>query len=170
MTEPNSSDSRGERLDFFLKQEEALTTEPGFNESEEAGAGAGGGTISSVANLKAALMSKNSLLSLRAEMMGDDNPLLYEYLPKGGHSLSCKSLSSNYTHNFRQTHSQSNGNAFRYNKKRKYTGLTAFDTSVLCGVFFTRSLYLDNFECSGCMCVLPLELCITVVCGRASDD
>lgn len=91
VTEPNSSDSRGERLDFFLKQEEALATEPGFlgpNESEEAGRGAGGGTISSVANLKAALMSKNSLLSLRAEMMGDDNPLLYEYLPKGGHSLS----------------------------------------------------------------------------------
>ncbi|XP_044067704.1 zinc finger and BTB domain-containing protein 46 isoform X2 [Siniperca chuatsi] len=91
VTEPNSSDSRGERLDFFLKQEEALTTEPsylGSNESEEAGGGAGGGTISSVANLKAALMSKNSLLSLRAEMMGDDNPLLYEYLPKGGHSLS----------------------------------------------------------------------------------
>uniref|UniRef100_A0A1A7X9U0 Zinc finger and BTB domain-containing protein 46 n=1 Tax=Iconisemion striatum TaxID=60296 RepID=A0A1A7X9U0_9TELE len=91
VTEPNSSDSRGERLDFFLKQEEALTTEPGFlgpNESEETGGGAGGGGISSVANLKAALMSKNSLLSLRAEMMGDDNPLLYEYLPKGGHSLS----------------------------------------------------------------------------------
>uniref|UniRef100_A0A3B4A1S0 Zinc finger and BTB domain-containing protein 46 n=1 Tax=Periophthalmus magnuspinnatus TaxID=409849 RepID=A0A3B4A1S0_9GOBI len=91
VTEPNSSDSRGERLDFFLKQEEPLTTEPGFlgvSESEEAGAGAGGGTISSVANLKAALMSKNSLLSLRAEMMGEDSPLLYEYLPKGGHSLS----------------------------------------------------------------------------------
>ncbi|XP_041801835.1 zinc finger and BTB domain-containing protein 46 isoform X2 [Chelmon rostratus] len=91
VTEPNSSDSRGERLDFFLKQEEALTTEPSYlgpSESEEAGGGAGGGAISSVANLKAALMSKNSLLSLRAEMMGDDNPLLYEYLPKGGHSLS----------------------------------------------------------------------------------
>uniref|UniRef100_UPI0037E87303 zinc finger and BTB domain-containing protein 46 isoform X2 n=1 Tax=Semicossyphus pulcher TaxID=241346 RepID=UPI0037E87303 len=91
VTEPNSSDSRGERLDFFLKQEETLTTEPSYlgpSESEEAGGGAGGGTISSVANLKAALMSKNSLLSLRAEMMGDDNPLLYEYLPKGGHSLS----------------------------------------------------------------------------------
>ncbi|XP_029012129.1 zinc finger and BTB domain-containing protein 46 isoform X2 [Betta splendens] len=91
VTEPNSSDSRGERLDFFLKQEEALSAEPGFmgpGESEEAGGGAGGGAMSSVANLKAALMSKNSLLSLRAEMMGDDNPLLYEYLPKGGHSLS----------------------------------------------------------------------------------
>ncbi|XP_077369580.1 uncharacterized protein zbtb46 isoform X2 [Festucalex cinctus] len=96
VTEPNSSDSRGERLDFFLKQEEALAAEPGFlgpNESEEAGGGGGGGgrggvgMLSSVANLKAALMSKNSLLSLRAEMMGDDNPLLYEYLPKGGHSL-----------------------------------------------------------------------------------
>lgn len=95
MTEPNSSDSRGERLDFFLKQEETLATESGFlgaNESEEASGGGGGGGISSVANLKAALMSKNSLLSLRAEMMGDDNPLLYEYLPKGGHSLSCKYL------------------------------------------------------------------------------
>ncbi|XP_061613335.1 zinc finger and BTB domain-containing protein 46 isoform X3 [Phyllopteryx taeniolatus] len=101
VTKPNSSDSRGERLDFFLKQEDALTAEPGFlgpNESEETGGGGrgggggsrdgGGGMISSVANLKAALMSKNSLLSLRAEMMGDDNPLLYEYLPKGGHSLS----------------------------------------------------------------------------------
>ncbi|XP_054902248.1 histone-lysine N-methyltransferase SETD1B isoform X2 [Poeciliopsis prolifica] len=91
VTEPNSSDSRGERLDFFLKQEETLATESGFlgaNESEEASGGAGGGGISSVANLKAALMSKNSLLSLRAEMIGDDNPLLYEYLPKGGHSLS----------------------------------------------------------------------------------
>ncbi|XP_028265643.1 zinc finger and BTB domain-containing protein 46 isoform X3 [Parambassis ranga] len=91
VTEPNSSDSRSERHDFFLKQEETLATESSFlggNESEEAGGGTGGGTISSVANLKAALMSKNSLLSLRAEMMGDDNPLLYEYLPKGGHSLS----------------------------------------------------------------------------------
>ncbi|XP_061760127.1 zinc finger and BTB domain-containing protein 46 isoform X2 [Nerophis ophidion] len=92
VTEANSSDSRSERLDFFLKQEEALAAEPGFlgpNESEEAsGGGGGGGTISSVANLKAALMSKNSLLSLRAELMGDDNPLLFEYLPKGGHSLS----------------------------------------------------------------------------------
>ncbi|XP_077568486.1 uncharacterized protein zbtb46 isoform X2 [Stigmatopora nigra] len=102
MAEPNSSDSRGERLDFFLKQEEALAAEPIFlgpNESEEARAGGGSGgrggagMMSSVANLKAALMSKNSLLSLRAEMMAEDNPLLFEYLPKGGHSLSW--LSSN---------------------------------------------------------------------------
>ena len=90
MTEANSSDSRGERLDFFLKQEEAAGADSGFlgpNESEEAG----GGTVASVANLKAALMSKNSLLSLRAEMLGEENPLLYEYLPKGAHSLSCES-------------------------------------------------------------------------------
>lgn len=44
----------------------------------------------SVANLRAALMSKNSLLSLRPDMLGEDSPLLYEYLPKGSHSLSCK--------------------------------------------------------------------------------
>lgn len=109
MTELNSSDSRGVRLDFFLKQEEVLTTEASYlgpSESEEAAGGAGRGAISSVANLKAALMSKNSLLSMRADMMGDDNPLLYEYLPKGGHSLSCKSLFTNtvLTHSLSQTH------------------------------------------------------------------
>ncbi|KAM6977043.1 zinc finger and BTB domain-containing protein 46 [Aplochiton taeniatus] len=90
-TEPNSSDSRGERLDFFLKQEEALAGEAGFmgpGESDETGGEAGARATASVANLRAALMSKNSLLSLRAEMLGDDNPLLYEYLPKGSHSLS----------------------------------------------------------------------------------
>ncbi|KAL1021583.1 hypothetical protein UPYG_G00015170 [Umbra pygmaea] len=88
VTELNNSDSHGERLDYFLKQEEALAVGEasflGARESDEAG----GGTNPSVANLRAALMSKNSLLSLRAEMLGDDNPLLFEYLPKGGHSLS----------------------------------------------------------------------------------
>lgn len=43
-----------------------------------------------VANLRAALMSKNSLLSLKADMLGDDSSLLFEYLPKGTHSLSRK--------------------------------------------------------------------------------
>ncbi|XP_061760128.1 zinc finger and BTB domain-containing protein 46 isoform X3 [Nerophis ophidion] len=117
VTEANSSDSRSERLDFFLKQEEALAAEPGFlgpNESEEAsGGGGGGGTISSVANLKAALMSKNSLLSLRAELMGDDNPLLFEYLPKGGHSLSW--LRSN---NYRSTLRPGATGATIHNKHR----------------------------------------------------
>lgn len=43
-----------------------------------------------VANLRAALMSKNSLLSLKADVLGDDRALLLEYLPKGTHSLSRK--------------------------------------------------------------------------------
>uniref|UniRef100_A0A3P8WTK0 Zinc finger and BTB domain containing 46 n=1 Tax=Cynoglossus semilaevis TaxID=244447 RepID=A0A3P8WTK0_CYNSE len=88
--EPRIPDGRDDRLDFFLKQEEAVILEPGFmgtNESEEHAGGVDDETVSSVANLKAALMSKNSLLSLRAEMLGDDNHLLYEYLPKGGHTL-----------------------------------------------------------------------------------
>lgn len=93
--EPRIPDGRDDRLDFFLKQEEAVILEPGFmgtNESEEHAGGVDDETVSSVANLKAALMSKNSLLSLRAEMLGDDNHLLYEYLPKGGHTLTCKCL------------------------------------------------------------------------------
>ncbi|XP_052319930.1 uncharacterized protein LOC118372349 isoform X1 [Oncorhynchus keta] len=107
VTEPNSSDSRGERLDFFLKQEESLAaSEANFlgasGESDEAGGGTGGRTTPLVANLRAALMSKNSLLSLRAEMLGDDNPLLFEYLPKGGHSLS--RLHNNH-HNQQHLHS-----------------------------------------------------------------
>ncbi|MBN3277386.1 ZBT46 protein, partial [Polyodon spathula] len=87
--EPNSSDSRGDQLDFFMKQDEALAGEANYlsqslgSEKEES---LSQGT--SVANLRAALMSKNSLLSLRAEMLGEDNPLLFEYFPKGTHSLS----------------------------------------------------------------------------------
>ncbi|XP_063064184.1 zinc finger and BTB domain-containing protein 46 [Engraulis encrasicolus] len=113
VNEANSSDSRGERLDFFVKQEDGLGHQgdgpfmgpsPGSERGDDgpgangvgdgggAGIGAvgrsnGGGNGSSVANLRAALMSKNSLLSLRSEILGDDSPLLFEY--KGGsHSLS----------------------------------------------------------------------------------
>ncbi|XP_036389629.1 zinc finger and BTB domain-containing protein 46 isoform X2 [Megalops cyprinoides] len=87
--EPNSSDSRGDRLDFFVKQEEALAGDPGFlSQSLAAEKDDPTCQAASVANLRAALMSKNSLLSLRAEMLGEDNPLLFEYLPKTGHSLS----------------------------------------------------------------------------------
>lgn len=88
------SDSRGDRLDFFVKQEEA--GDGGFigstlaSEREEAG-GRGPERGGSVANLRAALMSKNSLLSLGADILSEDNPLLFDYLPKGGHSLSRKS-------------------------------------------------------------------------------
>ncbi|XP_056588748.1 zinc finger and BTB domain-containing protein 46 isoform X1 [Triplophysa dalaica] len=87
VTEPNIPDSRSERMDFLVKQEEAAAGDGGFlsGERDEAVTQERAG---SVANLRAALMSKNSLLSLGAEMLGEDNPLLFDYLPKGGHSLS----------------------------------------------------------------------------------
>ncbi|XP_052396545.1 zinc finger and BTB domain-containing protein 46-like isoform X2 [Carassius gibelio] len=87
VTDPNMSDSRGERMDLLVKQEEAAAGDGGFlsGERDEAVAQERAG---SVANLRAALMSKNSLLSLGAEMLGEENPLLFDYLPKGGHSLS----------------------------------------------------------------------------------
>ncbi|XP_062871295.1 zinc finger and BTB domain-containing protein 46 [Trichomycterus rosablanca] len=88
-----SSDSRGEKMDLFLKQEESLAGEPGFHGStpasdREEAVGKDHERGSSVANLRAALMSKNSLLSLGTEMLSEGNPLLFDYLPKGGHSLS----------------------------------------------------------------------------------
>ncbi|KAG2461753.1 zinc finger and BTB domain-containing protein 46 isoform X2 [Polypterus senegalus] len=87
--EPNSSDSRGDRLDFFVKQEELLGPDSSYlPQSFSSVKEDSPSQATSVANLRAALMSKNSLLSLRAEMLGDDNPLLFEYLPKGTHSLS----------------------------------------------------------------------------------
>uniref|UniRef100_A0A8C1G8Q3 Zinc finger and BTB domain-containing protein 46 n=1 Tax=Cyprinus carpio TaxID=7962 RepID=A0A8C1G8Q3_CYPCA len=87
VTDPNISDSRGERMDLLVKQEEATAGDGGFlsGERDEAMAQERAG---SVANLRAALMSKNSLLSLGAEMLGEENPLLFDYLPKGGHSFS----------------------------------------------------------------------------------
>ncbi|XP_065142381.1 zinc finger and BTB domain-containing protein 46 isoform X1 [Paramisgurnus dabryanus] len=85
--EPNISESRSERMDLLVKQEEAAAGDSGFlsGERDEVVAQERGG---SVANLRAALMSKNSLLSLGAEMLGEENQLLFDYLPKGGHSLS----------------------------------------------------------------------------------
>ncbi|XP_027553086.1 zinc finger and BTB domain-containing protein 46 isoform X3 [Neopelma chrysocephalum] len=88
-TEPSSSDSRGERPDPYTNVEEALLGgessyihQPLTPEKEDALQAA------TVANLRAALMSKNSLLSLKADMLGEDSSLLFEYLPKGTHSLS----------------------------------------------------------------------------------
>ncbi|KAM6113023.1 zinc finger and BTB domain-containing protein 46 [Pterocles gutturalis] len=89
VTEPSSSDSRVERSDPYASVEEALLggeasyiSQPLTPEKEDALQAA------TVANLRAALMSKNSLLSLKADMLGDDSSLLFEYLPKGTHSLS----------------------------------------------------------------------------------
>ncbi|XP_061114067.1 zinc finger and BTB domain-containing protein 46 isoform X2 [Conger conger] len=87
--EANSSDCRGDRLDFLVKQEEALSGEAAFlSQSLAAEKDDPTCQVASVANLRAALMSKNSLLSLRAEMLSEDSPLLFDYLPKSGHSLS----------------------------------------------------------------------------------
>ncbi|NXI23777.1 ZBT46 protein, partial [Zosterops hypoxanthus] len=88
--EPSSSDSRVERPDPYANVEEALLGgessyihQPLTPDKEDALQAA------TVANLRAALMSKNSLLSLKAaDMLGDDSSLLFEYLPKGTHSLS----------------------------------------------------------------------------------
>lgn len=90
VTEAGSSDSRGERADLYGPGDEGLLgADAGYlgppltPEKEEALQQA-----TAVANLRAALMSKNSLLSLKADVLGEDSSLLLEYLPKGTHSLS----------------------------------------------------------------------------------
>ncbi|KAK7800156.1 hypothetical protein U0070_012580 [Myodes glareolus] len=90
VTEASSSDSRGERTELYAHIDEGLLGgetsylgPPLTPEKEEALHQA-----TAVANLRAALMSKNSLLSLKADVLGDDGSLLFEYLPKGAHSLS----------------------------------------------------------------------------------
>ncbi|XP_017371161.1 zinc finger and BTB domain-containing protein 46 [Cebus imitator] len=90
VTEASSSDSRGERPELYAQVEEGLLGgeasylgPPLTPEKDDALHQA-----TAVANLRAALMSKNSLLSLKADVLGDDGPLLLEYLPRGAHSLS----------------------------------------------------------------------------------
>ncbi|XP_006897015.1 PREDICTED: zinc finger and BTB domain-containing protein 46 [Elephantulus edwardii] len=90
LTEAGSSDSRTERSELFAQTDEGLLgTEASYlgapltPEKDDALHQA-----AAVANLRAALMSKNSLLSLKADVLGDDSSLLFEYLPKGTHSLS----------------------------------------------------------------------------------
>ncbi|XP_021272697.1 zinc finger and BTB domain-containing protein 46 isoform X4 [Numida meleagris] len=81
--EPSSSDSRVERQDPFAHSEEQLLgagegsylPQPPLDREDALQA-------ATVANLRAALMSKNSLLSLKADVLGDDSSLLFEYLPK----------------------------------------------------------------------------------------
>ncbi|XP_042319400.1 zinc finger and BTB domain-containing protein 46 isoform X2 [Sceloporus undulatus] len=88
-TEPSNSDSRIERVDLYSNVDEALLegdvnylSQPVTPEKEDALQAV------ALANLRAALMSKNSLLSLKADMLGEESSLLFEYLPKGTHSLS----------------------------------------------------------------------------------
>ncbi|XP_073538977.1 zinc finger and BTB domain-containing protein 46 isoform X1 [Phyllobates terribilis] len=88
--EPGSSDSREERVDLYSQGEESLQGgEPTYiphtlsldkDDNHQ--------RVTSVSNLRTALLSKNSLLSLKADVLGEESSLLFEYLPKGTHSLS----------------------------------------------------------------------------------
>lgn len=91
VTEAGSSDSRGDRADLCAHGDEGLLGgeasylgPPLTPEKDDALQQA------TVANLRAALMSKNSLLSLKADVLADDSSLLLECLPRGAHSLSRK--------------------------------------------------------------------------------
>ncbi|XP_058535241.1 zinc finger and BTB domain-containing protein 46 [Ochotona princeps] len=81
--EASGSEGRGDRAEDTLMEGEAGFLGVALAEKDEVLQQA-----AAVANLRAALMSKNSLLSLKAEALGDDGTLLLEYLPKGAHSLS----------------------------------------------------------------------------------
>uniref|UniRef100_A0A8C3WDN3 Zinc finger and BTB domain-containing protein 46 n=1 Tax=Catagonus wagneri TaxID=51154 RepID=A0A8C3WDN3_9CETA len=90
VAEAGSSDSRGERPELFAHTDEGLLGAeasylgpPLTPEKDDVLPQA-----AAVANLRAALRSKNSLLSLKADVLGDDSSLLLEYLPQGAHSLS----------------------------------------------------------------------------------
>lgn len=88
--EPGSSDSREERVDLYSQGEESLqggeatyiTHTLGLEKDDSHP------QVTSVSNLRSALLSKNSLLSLKADVLAEDSSLLFEYLPKGTHSLS----------------------------------------------------------------------------------
>lgn len=85
ITEASGSDNRGERADLYAHVDEGLLGPPLTPEKDDVLQQA-----TAVASLRAALMSKNSLLSLKADVLGDDSSLLLEYLPKGAHALSRK--------------------------------------------------------------------------------
>ncbi|XP_056404401.1 zinc finger and BTB domain-containing protein 46 isoform X2 [Hyla sarda] len=82
--EPGSSDSREERVDLYSQEEESLQGgEPNYlphtlalekDDNHQ--------QVTSVSNLRSALLSKNSLLSLKADVLGEESSLLFEYLPK----------------------------------------------------------------------------------------
>nr|XP_033819180.1 zinc finger and BTB domain-containing protein 46 isoform X2 [Geotrypetes seraphini] len=90
VAEPSSSDSRGEQADLYADEvllggESSYLSQSLSLEKEDSHQ-----QVTAVANLRAALMSKNSLLSFKADMLTDDNSLLFEYLPKGpGTNLNC---------------------------------------------------------------------------------
>ncbi|XP_041060094.1 zinc finger and BTB domain-containing protein 46-like isoform X1 [Carcharodon carcharias] len=83
VTEPSSSDSRGDRPDFCQNPEEPLAGVESNYLSQFVASVKEEQQASTVANLRAALLSKHNFLSVKSDQPGDDNPIIFEYLPKG---------------------------------------------------------------------------------------
>ncbi|XP_072412797.1 zinc finger and BTB domain-containing protein 46-like isoform X1 [Chiloscyllium punctatum] len=83
VTEPSSSDNRGDRPDFCPNPEEPLTGVESNYLSQFVASVKEEQQASTVANLRAALLSKHNFLSVKSDQPGDDNPIIFEYLPKG---------------------------------------------------------------------------------------
>ncbi|XP_055964018.1 zinc finger and BTB domain-containing protein 46 [Sorex fumeus] len=88
--EAGGPDRHGDRADLYAHVEESLLGgdvsclgPPLTPEKDEALQQA-----AAVANLRAALLSKNSLLSLKADVLSEESSLLLECLPPGAHGLS----------------------------------------------------------------------------------
>lgn len=91
VAEASCSDGRADRAELCAHADEALLGgAAGFLGADAADKDAALQQAAAVANLRAALLSKSSLLSVKAEALGDDGALLLEYLPPGAHSLSRK--------------------------------------------------------------------------------
>ncbi|XP_060692369.1 zinc finger and BTB domain-containing protein 46-like [Hemiscyllium ocellatum] len=82
VTEPSSSDNRGDRPDFCPNPEEPLTGVESNYLSQFVASVKEEQQASTVANLRAALLSKHNFLSVKSDQPGDDNPIIFEYLPK----------------------------------------------------------------------------------------
>ncbi|XP_078411317.1 zinc finger and BTB domain-containing protein 46-like isoform X3 [Cetorhinus maximus] len=82
VTEPSSSDSRGDRPDFCQNPEEPLAGVESNYLSQFVASVKEEQQASTVANLRAALLSKHNFLSVKSDQPGDDNPIIFEYLPK----------------------------------------------------------------------------------------
>ncbi|XP_072097389.1 zinc finger and BTB domain-containing protein 46 isoform X2 [Mobula birostris] len=83
VTEPSSSDSRGDRSDFCQNPEEPLAGVESNYLSQFVASVKEEQQASTVANLRAALLSKHNFLSVKSDQPGEDNPIIFEYLPKG---------------------------------------------------------------------------------------
>ncbi|XP_068118469.1 zinc finger and BTB domain-containing protein 46 isoform X2 [Hyperolius riggenbachi] len=82
--EPGSSDSREERVDLYSQGEESLQGGEGgyITHTLALDKDDHHQQVTSVSNLRSALLSKNSLLSWKADVLGEESSLLFEYLPK----------------------------------------------------------------------------------------